>query len=137
VIPPGAEPGRGEAVDEVARRPLRSDSPGRAALHLGRGEGDDVGGEDGCAGWSDAGPDRRARGGHEEDPDEEHEAPRHVRYSTVWGDGTFNVSGSKWNHNATAGPWRRRVIVSPRPGGEGSDEPPSADPRDACDARTA
>jgi hypothetical protein len=46
-LPPGAETGRGETVDDVARRPLRPDGAGRTALHLGRGEGEHVGGEDG------------------------------------------------------------------------------------------
>ena len=45
--PSGAETGRSEAVDDVARRPLRPDGAGGTALHLGGGEGDHVGGEGG------------------------------------------------------------------------------------------
>ena len=79
MLPPRAETGRGETVDEVARRPVRPDGAGRATLHLGRGEGDHVGGEGGCVGRTDAERDRGARGRNEQDTGEDNEPPSHVR----------------------------------------------------------
>ena len=77
-LPAGAESGRRKSVDDVARRTLRPDGAGCAALHLGGGEGKHVGGKRGWGGRSDTNCDRRARRRNQQNTDEEDEPSSHV-----------------------------------------------------------